>query len=67
MYFCAFNTYLSDKLGRRTMLAVTVFGMVIVALLLNFSTSILDFTIYYLLLLFFTQSDIWMIYVGDMY
>ncbi|MBD3216023.1 MAG: MFS transporter [Candidatus Lokiarchaeota archaeon] len=65
MYFCAFNTYLSDKLGRKTMLAVTVFGMVLVALLINFSVSIIDFTIYLLFLWFFTRSDVWMIYIGE--
>jgi MFS family permease len=65
MYFCAFNTYLSDKIGRKTMLAITVFGMVLVALLINFSVSIIDFTIYLLFLWFFTRSDVWMIYIGE--
>lgn len=65
MYFCAFNTYLSDRIGRKTMLAVTVFGMVVIAILINFSTSIIDFTIYLFFLWFFTRSDIWMIYIGE--
>ncbi|MBD3197376.1 MAG: MFS transporter [Candidatus Lokiarchaeota archaeon] len=65
MYFCALNTYLSDKFGRMKMLAVTVFGMVLVAILINFSQSIIDFTIYLLLLWFFTRSDIWMIFIGE--
>jgi len=65
MYFCAFNTYLSDRIGRKIMLAVTVFGMVLVAILINFSTSILDFTIYLFFLWFFTRSDVWMIYIGE--
>ncbi|MFO7797397.1 MAG: MFS transporter [Promethearchaeati archaeon] len=65
MYFCAFNTYLSDRIGRKTMLAVTVFGMVLIAILINFSTSIIDFTIYLFFLWFFTRSDVWMIYIGE--
>ena len=65
MYFCAMNTYLSDKFGRKKMLAVTVFGMVLVALLINFAQTIIDFTIYLMLLWFFTRSDIWMIFIGE--
>ncbi|TFF89638.1 MAG: MFS transporter, partial [Promethearchaeota archaeon] len=65
MYFCAFNTYLSDKFGRKRMLIVTVVGMALVGILINFSVTIVDFTIYLLLLWFFTRSDIWMIFIGE--
>lgn len=65
MYFCAFNTYLSDKFGRKLMLAITVFGMVLVAFLINFSVTIVDFAIYLFVLWFFTRSDLWMIFIGE--
>jgi len=65
MYVCALNTFLSDKFGRKIMLSITVFGMVIVSILLIFTTSIIDFTIYLFLLWFFTRSDIWIIFINE--
>ena len=65
MYVCSLNQYLSDKFGRKIMLIITVFGMAIVSLLIVFSQSIIDFTIYLFLLWFFTRSDIWLIYINE--
>jgi MFS family permease len=47
------------------MLSVTVFGMVLIAFLINFSVTIVDFGIYLFALWFFTRSDIWMIFIGE--
>ncbi|TXT58190.1 MAG: membrane protein of unknown function [Promethearchaeota archaeon] len=65
MYVCALNTFMSDKFGRKVMLSITVFGMVIICLLLIFTTSIIDFTIYLFFLWFFTRSDIWIIFINE--
>ncbi len=65
MYVCAVNTYLSDKFGRKVMLIITIFGMAGILFLMNFTTSIVDFTIYLFFLWFFTRSDIWMIYISE--
>lgn len=65
MYVCSLNQYLSDRYGRKIMLIITIFGMAIVSLLIIFSQSIIDFTIYLFLLWFFTRSDIWLIYINE--
>ena len=65
MYVCALNQFLSDKFGRKIMLIITIFGMAFASLLIFFSQSIIDFTIYLFLLWFFTRSDIWLIYINE--
>jgi MFS family permease len=65
MYICALNQYLSDKFGRKIMLIITIVGMVFVSLILIFSQSIIDYTIYLFVLWFFTRSDIWLIYINE--
>jgi len=64
-YFVFLNQYLADKVGRKKLLAFTVFGMGFSALLLFFSTSIVDYTIYLFLLFVFFSSDIWTIYINE--
>lgn len=65
MYVCSLNQYFSDKFGRKIMLIITIFGMATISLLMVFSQSIIDFTIYLFLLWFFTRSDIWLIYINE--
>jgi len=64
-YFVFLNQYLADKVGRKKILAFTVFGMGFSALLLFFSSSIIDYTIYLFMLFVFFSSDIWTIYINE--
>ena len=64
-YFVFLNQSLADKIGRKKLLAFTVFGMGFSALLLFFSTSIIDYTIYLFMLFVFFSSDIWTIYINE--
>ena len=64
-YFVFINQFLADKFGRKILLVFTVFGMGFSSLLLFFSTSIIDFTIYLFLLYIFFSSDIWTIYINE--
>ncbi len=65
MYFVFLNQYLADRVGRKYLLAFTVFGMGIASLLINFSTNIIMYTGFLFLLYFFFNSDIWVIYINE--
>jgi MFS family permease len=65
MYICLLNQYMTDRVGRKIMLVITVLGMAITSILIAFSTNIIEFTIYLFLFWFFTRSDIWLIYVNE--
>ncbi|MHA1689085.1 MAG: MFS transporter [Promethearchaeota archaeon] len=65
MYVVFFNQLMADKFGRKILLAFTVFGMAFTSLLLLFSTNIIQYTIYLLLLYMFFSSDIWVIYINE--
>lgn len=64
-YFVFFNQFLADKFGRKILLVFTVFGMGFASLLMFFSTSIIEYTIYLFLLYIFFSSDIWVIYLNE--
>ena len=64
-YFVFLNQFLADKIGRKKMLAFTVFGMGFSSLLLLTSTSIIAYTAYLFLLYIFFSSDIWTIYINE--
>jgi len=65
MYVVFFNQLMADKVGRKILLAFTVFGMGFASLLILFSTNIIQYTIYLLLLYVFFSSDIWVIYINE--
>ncbi len=65
MYFVLLNQYLADKIGRKTLLVFTVFGMGICSLFIALSTNIVFYTIFLFLLYFFFNSDIWVIYINE--
>ncbi len=65
MYFVFLNQYLADKVGRKLLLAFTVFGMGIASLFINFANNIIVYTIFLFLLYFFFNSDIWVIYINE--
>lgn len=65
MYFVFANQYFSDRFGRKPLLILTILGMSLCCLALFFSITIIDFTIYSLLLYFFFSSDIWLIFINE--
>jgi len=65
MCFLFFSQYLSDRLGRKRMLIITVFGMSFAAVGMFFSTSYIMYMIFVFILSFFFSSDIWLIYVNE--
>ncbi len=65
MYFLFFSHYLSDKLGRKKMLSITVFGMALAALGMFFSLNFVMYMIFVFFLSFFFSSDIWLIYINE--
>ena len=65
MYFSFLNQYLADRVGRKILLVVVVFGFGLSSLLLAFSTNIIEYTIYLFMLYVFFSSDIWLIYINE--
>jgi MFS family permease len=64
-YFVFLNQYMADRVGRKILLAFTVFGMGLSSLLLATSTNIVQYTIYLFMLYIFFSSDIWTIYISE--
>lgn len=64
-YFVFLNQYMADRVGRKILLAFTVFGMGLSSLLLATSTNIIQYTIYLFMLYIFFSSDIWTIYISE--
>ena len=64
-YFVFLNQFLADKIGRKIVLAFTVFGMGFSSLLLFLSNNIITYTIYLFMLFVFFSSDIWTIYINE--
>jgi MFS family permease len=65
MYFLFFSHYLSDKLGRKKMLSLTVFGMACAAFGMFISLNFIMYMIFVFFLSFFFSSDIWLIYINE--
>ena len=57
--------YSADKIGRRFLLVLSVFGMVAASIGILFSRNIVEYTIYRFLLGIFVGSDIWLIYITE--
>ena len=65
MCFLFISQYLSDKIGRKKMLIITVFGMSFAAVGMFFSTSFVMYMIFLFIMSFFFSSDIWLIYINE--
>ncbi|MFX1427595.1 MAG: MFS transporter [Promethearchaeota archaeon] len=65
MYFLFFSHYLSDKLGRKKMLSITVLGMALAAFGMFFSINFVMYMIFVFFISFFFSSDIWLIYINE--
>ena len=65
MYFLFFTQYLSDKLGRKKMLAVTAFGMAFASLGMFLSINYVMYQSFVFILYFFFSSDIWVIIINE--
>lgn len=65
MYFLFFSHYLSDKLGRKKMLSITVLGMALASFGMFFSINYIMYMIFVFFLSFFFSSDIWLIYINE--
>ena len=57
--------YSADRVGRKFLLVMTVFGMAIASLGILFSRNILEYTIFLFFLVIFTGSDIWLIFINE--
>ena len=57
--------YSADRVGRKFLLVMTIFGMAIASLGILFSRNIMEYTIFQFLLVMFTGSDIWLIYISE--
>ena len=65
MMLLFFSQYLSDKLGRKKMLAISVGGMAIASLGMFFSVNYIMYMVFVFFLYFFFSSDIWLIYINE--
>ncbi|MHA1472573.1 MAG: MFS transporter [Promethearchaeota archaeon] len=65
LWFVFFFQYSADTLGRKKLLFITVLGMAVALIGINFSANYAMYVIFMLFLLFFFNSDIWMIYVSE--
>jgi len=57
--------YSADRIGRKFLLVVTIFGLALSSLGILFSRSIVEYTIYRFVLTIFAASDIWLIYINE--
>lgn len=64
-YLVFFNQYMADKIGRKTLLVITVFGMGLASLLISISTNIIIYALFLFFLYIFFGSDIWVIYINE--
>ena len=64
-YTIFFSQYLTDKIGRKKMLAITVFGMGVTCIMIMLATSYIMYVILALSLGFFQRSDVWLIYINE--
>jgi MFS family permease len=65
MMLLFFSQYLSDKLGRKKMLAVSVGGMAMASLGMFLSVNYIMYMVFVFFLYFFFSSDIWLIYINE--
>jgi MFS family permease len=65
MAFLFVSQYLSDRLGRKKMLGITVCGIALASLGMFLSTSYVMYMIFVFFLYFFFSSDIWLIYINE--
>ncbi len=64
-YFIFIAQYLSDKIGRKKILALTAFGMGFMSILVMLSTNYVQYVIFTMFLCFFFSSDIFVIYAQE--
>lgn len=65
MYFLFFSQYLSDKIGRKKMLAITVVGIALASLGMFLSINYIMYMAFVFFLYFFFSSDLWLIYINE--
>ena len=65
MMFLFFSQYLSDKLGRKKMLGITVGGIAAASFGMFISTNFIMYMVFVFFLNFFFTSDIWLIYINE--
>lgn len=65
MAFLFVSQYLSDRIGRKKMLGITVCGIALASLGMFLSTSYVMYMIFVFFLYFFFSSDIWLIYINE--
>ena len=65
MYFCFIFQWISDRIGRKLLLIISVLGMGLASLLLSFSSNIIEYTFFLFVLYIFFNADIQMIYISE--
>jgi MHS family alpha-ketoglutarate permease-like MFS transporter len=64
-YVVFFNQFFADRIGRKPLLIITVFGMAVACILISLSKNIIQYTFSLFLLYLFFSSDIWAIYINE--
>jgi len=57
--------YSADRIGRKFLLVLSIFGMAFASLGILLSRNIVEYTIFRLILAIFVGSDIWLIYLNE--
>jgi len=65
MMLLFFSQYLSDKIGRKKMLGISVGGLAMASLGMFFATNFVMYMVFVFFLYFFFSSDIWLIYINE--
>ena len=65
LWFVFFFQYSADTYGRKRLLFITMLGTAVALFGIIISTNYITYVIFMLFLLFFFNSDIWMIYVAE--
>ncbi|MFX1326898.1 MAG: MFS transporter [Promethearchaeota archaeon] len=65
MMLLFFSQYLTDRLGRKKMLGISVGGMAFASLGMFLSVNYVMYMIFVFFLYFFFSSDIWLIYINE--
>ncbi|TFF83690.1 MAG: MFS transporter [Promethearchaeota archaeon] len=64
-YVAFFVWYLADRIGRKTLLLATVFGLTIGSIGIFLSRNIVEYTIFYFVIWTFGISDVWLMYINE--
>lgn len=65
MYFVFLNQAIADRIGRKPMLFIVLFGMGLMSLLLGLSSNLVEYSAFLFFLFVWFSSDIWVITISE--